>query len=408
MPTFGAYEGIRKVRDRGLLTAWSARAAAAKPTAAPKFLVTVGASLPWNTGDSELVVSERFLEAAELQRRVAEGGSHWVPILDTGQVDDGPYTVTAFYPRTAGDFIEGQVALSGRRLHHVVHAVLQGLIELRDAEDRAHGALRPDSVLIGSGELARTAVVLSNPAPSHDVDTYSFGVDVRALGDLVHQLVMHRPFRLTVGLPLRASEEWTRLGKKGDAWRLFCSKLLDPRPENAVGLDDAARELPALRESGRARWAVPAAAVAVLAVGGWFAAPWLVGRFTTKPVVQKGAEAQWDPERWARLCTEYNGWFAAFSDRLTPKRRARWAKDLHLAELLAKLDAADIAVDPRKIADARGLVRTMAKRPPAGAKTPEAVRQTVAALDLIDLVAARRMLTASSWPALSHIDSLAD
>ena len=62
MPTFGAYEGVRKVRDRGLLTAWRARAADAKPTAPPKFLVTVGGSLPWSTGDSQLVVAERFLE----------------------------------------------------------------------------------------------------------------------------------------------------------------------------------------------------------------------------------------------------------------------------------------------------------------------------------------------------------
>jgi len=215
---------------------------------------------------------QQFLDRARVQRSVvAAGGRYWVAVHDMGLTPDGAWVVTDYHPLSAQKLIDAKVGLDAVALHNLVNSVVRGLVELQQVRRRPHGGLKPSNVLIsGGGDLADARVMLTDPAQG--VGEGEKG-DLYALGELIHQLVLHRPFAGAAKWPLPEDEAWQRLGKGGEHWREICSALLTPQPAARPGLVEVSRLLrelapaPTRRRLRKRRLLVPAAAACVLAAG---------------------------------------------------------------------------------------------------------------------------------------------
>jgi TPR repeat protein len=250
-------------------------------------------------------VIRSFLEAARVQETVAaRPDAHWAPVRERGEDENGAYYLTDYYPGSAQKLIVGKLRLSGPGLMTLVRAVLSGLAELKQACDRHHGNLKATNVLIaGTDEVQDRDVFLTDPADSSRPEANDGGADdLFQLGQLIHQLVLHRTFRAVTGWPVEPSEAWSRLGYAGNRWREFCNHLLHPDPLARPGnLDAALKEVQRVARRPMAftvvRYAAVAAVVAALAGGSWYYAQHH----------KINAEVQALKEEW-------DGWYFQFQD----------------------------------------------------------------------------------------------
>lgn len=300
MSTVGHYEIIKEVASTPVV-----QVCRVKTATKPDGSLVVKRCAPRQDGfiDCKPVIKS-FLDSARTHQSVAsKPGSHWAPIHEIGEDEDGGYYVADFYPGSAQKLVVGKVRLSATGLLTLIRAVVAGLVELRDASGRQHGNLKPTNVLIaGTDEVEDKDVFLADPADSANPAANDGGADdLFQLGQLVHQLVLHRPFRPVTGWPIEPSEAWSRLGYSGNRWRELCNHLLHPDPlVRPASLDDARREIERLGRRPVAftivRWAM--VAVVLLAVG---AGTWGYRRHR-----QIRADA-------AALASAYDGWFAEFA-----------------------------------------------------------------------------------------------
>lgn len=180
--------------------------------------------------------SQFFLDRARIQKSVVvAGGRHWLPVHSMGAGPEGAWVVTDYVPMSAQKLIDGRVPLSAAQLQHIIDCVVKGLVELQQVRYRACGSLKPTNVLITPGDLTKTSVFLTDPAQGPGPTETS---DMYALGNLIHQLVLHRPFEATKVWPLPESEEWNALGRSGREWRELCTDLLSPQPASRPRLAD--------------------------------------------------------------------------------------------------------------------------------------------------------------------------
>src|SRR4051812_21665868 len=198
--------------------------------------------------------TQSFLDRAALQKLLAErGAKHWAPVHELRPTDEGAYYVSDYYPLTIQRLAADQVPVDGKSLHALVAGVVKGLLELQLRHRRAHGDLKSTNVLLAGAadDLVNAQVLLGDPATEADSPD-DWARDLLALGDLIHQLVLHRPFRPTVGRdepvwPVSPSPEWGALGRQGERWRELCNRLLAPnaaeRPANLEAVVEVLREM---------------------------------------------------------------------------------------------------------------------------------------------------------------------
>jgi formylglycine-generating enzyme required for sulfatase activity len=209
--------------------------------------------------DERLVAAESaaFLDSAGVQQKAASGDArYWAPIYECGTSPEGVFYVTDYYDLSAQQLIDGRVKLDSAGLCHIVESVTKGLVALKRACERPHGNLKFTNILIAKRRaLTSQKVVLSDPCPASllDKDTHA-KMDLMQLGVLIHQLVMHRDPPLVAGYEVPDSPEWQRLGRRANAWRNLCNRLLtmDAQAE-PLTLEELAARLPGIARRGRDR-----------------------------------------------------------------------------------------------------------------------------------------------------------
>ncbi|HYE18030.1 MAG TPA: hypothetical protein VEA69_06280, partial [Tepidisphaeraceae bacterium] len=306
-----------------------------------------------NAGDDEV---SKFLQRARAQKRAADAqAKHWVPIVDAGEVKarGEAYYATAYLPSSAARLAHAPTGqgVDARALHEIVTGMLEGLLELRRTLARPHGNLKPTNVLLRKAAVASITaddVVLTDPAMEEDAVIGGEVEDLYMVGEVIHELVLRRPFPGQHTWPVPASEAWTALGPTGEAWRTMVNRLLSPRAaEHWLRVDDVLDEIRTLQPRGRASRnrekprsrKKKAAVIALLAIAG--AGTFEYFRYN---------------RLWRELCAEYQQWVDPTARALAANTPRLLSEDPYVRErLLAVLDQArrgEIELDPRDIAGA--------------------------------------------------------
>ncbi|HZK81258.1 MAG TPA: hypothetical protein VFC46_09335, partial [Humisphaera sp.] len=269
---------------------------------------------------------QTFLDRVRVQQALTFGGvgkgPHWAPIYEQGIDGDWAYYVTDYLPLSAQKLIDARVPIKSDDLYAIVTGVIAGLGELKAEKNRAHGNLKPSNVLIGFGNnIAQSPILIADPASNVLAAKTGEAADVRALAEMIHQLVMHRLPRQDEW-PFEDYAAWDRLGSRGDRWRRLCCELFDPTTP-PLTLAELARRLDALQPRAKPpltklfmTLAVPVMLI-VIAVG-------------ALSILDRSARMQFrDAKR---------DWFGKFYESAAdPARRHRWERDPDLKRLLAEL-----------------------------------------------------------------------
>ncbi|MCU0917950.1 MAG: hypothetical protein MUC88_25820, partial [Planctomycetes bacterium] len=244
MATFGRYEADRPLCRTGFSTLYLV-----KPTAQGESERVIKAHKPSVRIHDEVLEAtqgQAFLESAAVQQKAARlEASAWAPIHDYGTAASGPFYVTDRYEFALQWLIDNRVKVGAAGLYNIVHSVTRGLRALRQACGRPHGNLKLTNILIGgSREMSQARIVLSDPLPDSHLDPdWHAQADLHRLGEIIHQLVVHRGVPQITGYQVPDSEPWRALGKAGEGWRQLCNRLLQVNVESTpITLED----LPAL------------------------------------------------------------------------------------------------------------------------------------------------------------------
>jgi len=270
---YGNYETVRQIAEGPLTSVWEARRANAKKDEPPRFaLKLVSPTATFLGPEGQGFDLRPFLAAADAQAKAASQGSHWAPIYQSGQASGNAFYVTDRFKLSLKELLDTNAHLTPAALHNVFSSAIQGLLELQEAANRPHGNLKPTNILL-EGIGPRDRVALTDPASPEELSKgTTFATDLRALGEMLYQLVTGRPFVPKDCWPIGPSPEWNHYG---DAWRGLCSRLL--APDMAAGtaeLQAVADELARLRPTAAGKAFLFAAsglvAAAAIAVGGYF------------------------------------------------------------------------------------------------------------------------------------------
>jgi len=228
MPRFGDFDTVREVSG-GL---WGAVYVARNPAGDERFAVKVFSPPAYQIEEAQLEADTvSFLEAVQTQSEIsAVSEGVWSPIYQADRCEGGAWYVTDLFDRSAEKLVLYRRDLEGNELQHVVSSVLAGLAELRSRVGRPHGNLKPTNVLIaGRNDLSKARVALTDLVAGGKVRAAEDAIrDLHDVGDLIHQLVLHRQLKNVSAWPVESSEPWTRLGSNGKSWLGLCNVLLDP------------------------------------------------------------------------------------------------------------------------------------------------------------------------------------
>jgi len=391
MKVFGGYEVAIELSRTPFGAVYSAKPAGAQGR--PEFLVKTfnPEGLPEDrlAGDPQIA---EFLERAEVQRKAAQPPStHWAPILETGIAPEGAFYVSRFYPSSAHRLFLGKVRLDAAMLHAIASGVVEGLDELKRACGQSHGNLRTTTVLLSRPDRGgSTQVALAEPLTAASARGGE-AEDLRALGELIFQLVTHRNFSAVGGWPIQDGPEWRNLGRRGQAWRELCNRLVDPAPREPLTLDGVRRDLRELRIRRS-----PVSPLAVAAV--------LVLLLLASGIVAFLQYNRWAAD-WRQYCDAYANWFRCFDtgrdEPVFTDARTRMKEDPYLLQhvLTPVGSAADIIFSPRERFGDRTIPLVE-----QGRHVPlsfEAARHTRQALEVVRQV--RRAFEPDAWPALQQV-----
>src|SRR2546421_1763422 len=183
--------------------------------------------------------------------------------------------------------------------------------------------------------------MLAEPLAADSTKAASEQGDLAALGRVLYELVMHKPYNVACAWPIPESPEWARMGRAGKGWREFCNKLLSTDPADTMTLEAAQAELIKLKPKKALVpiWAVAAAAL-LLAIGGG-----VFSYFHFRP----------DPnfkDKWVQLVDAYPAWFRLFADEnLRNKLPAEYASASDLVDKAQKQK--HLELDPRDLSGKR-------------------------------------------------------
>lgn len=198
-----------------------------------------------------------FFERRALQKRLAErigdgpgglGLGHVVAVRELGATERGGYAVRDRYALSVGGLVRGRARLRCDVLYELVNGIVASLRAIESAAGRPHGDLDSDAVLIADIRPGRLRVGLRDPLPGRllgdDLEAARRD-EIRRLGMLIYELVMHRPFRELGGYPVRESPEWRAIGPEHGFWLGLVNELLDPKARGLT-LDTVAEKLSGL------------------------------------------------------------------------------------------------------------------------------------------------------------------
>jgi len=304
---------------------------------------------------------DRFLERAGAMAQLSQSrkASNWIEILDSGRSPAGAYYATRRYPNSLRKIISGRSSLNAQQMHHVIGGVFKGMCQIRDELGRAHGAVKPENVLLDQpGIVTKARVLLADPAPGDRADEAE---DVRALGRLVYELVFFAEFRLPGGYPVEDDKAWQRLGESSQGWRSLCNRVLDPDAQpTSLTIDSIADDIRTLgsgRRTGggfRVPRGVLIGGTASIALIGGGAGLYFSGAMTGQtggsepaatPDDGNGAAAADASAMWRRWCLSAQ-WVL---DLGRPETASRLEEDQHLRETLGSIDFQRL--DPRFVAN---------------------------------------------------------
>ena len=259
MAVFGGYETVRQFSASASHAVWTARPAGAsgEPLYAIKQIRLEEIVDLLGSDDAQREIESLF-QAATVQERLAKAeGSRWAAIHVKAKSKDGAYCVTDLFfdggvPSSAQSLIRGagSTRLTHATLRAVVEAVAQGLAQIH-ALGRPHGRLKPTNVLIAWAGDVPSRVLLTDPAADSAVSRRDAEDDITALGELIYELVLKRPYASRGGWPLPQDEGWRSLGSTGEAWRKLCEELLNPaRKPGEIKAEDIPAMLPVERTGG--------------------------------------------------------------------------------------------------------------------------------------------------------------
>lgn len=386
MAIFGAYETVQELSRSGLGSVYSARKAGTAD--APAFVIKTCAPDAAIIGDEAVAGAvARFLEQAESARQIGDSitSGRWAKVYQLGRADvqseDGTTTPGAFFVTdlatrgTMERLAAGKVQFESPVLSRLIGEVVRGLCDLKAGMLRGHGNLKPSNVLVCAGaagnaaktnganagisELLTLRVLIADPLPTDRLDAERDRLaDLRAVGELIHILVLHQKFR--GGWPLEHGGPWKALGRDGEKWRDLVNKLLDP-DDNArrPGLDELALQVGQLKSVRRSRTPLVIGAIAAaLLIGG--PTTYLLTRGPAKPEIKITLWNETREKDWIGLCNAHRGWYTIFQSSLNKapapaqgqhktRREGYAAGDAQLAALVTMQGAGE-GFDPWSIA----------------------------------------------------------
>ncbi len=274
MAVFGGFETIREhARDRsGLAVVYVAKAESGKGKATD-CAVKVLESAPEIVGKEQAKRElDAFLQAGEVQQAAFKADSrYWAPVYESGMCEQGAYIGTDLYPLSVQRLIDGKTRLDGVAVLRLMRAVVGGLCALKKARSRSHGRLRASNVLIGGrgvkgGDPRKDQIVLVDPIADSELDEYrDEAADLRALGQMIHEMVLHVPFKGRATWPVETGAAWDRMGKVGQAIWALCNEILDPEPDGGgMTLEEVEQRLNRIKMPTQRRGVAVVAVVAVL------------------------------------------------------------------------------------------------------------------------------------------------
>ncbi|GMV25388.1 MAG: hypothetical protein AMXMBFR58_14190 [Phycisphaerae bacterium] len=246
MEVFGSFEADDIVREGNFGVVMSARRAGTRDR---RFAIKVFRPPELSMDEQQIAEdTELFLKAAEAQRKAhaagGAGGAAWAPIYESGTCAGGAWYATDLMQCSFEMLRIMQKEVEADHLRRVIEAIVQGLGALKSAAGRPHGNLRERNVLVtGREDLMRARIVLCDPAlRNRGVEDEQR--DARDLGNLIHQLVLHRPFQNLADWPLQSSERWQRMGKAGEQWLELTNRLIDPTKTAKPTIEEISASLP--------------------------------------------------------------------------------------------------------------------------------------------------------------------
>ncbi len=291
-----------------------------------------------------------LLESAEAQASAFERApAVWAEVVESGRSERGAaYVVRPRFACSLADLTQLRARLGSEALASVIEPVLAALVGLREAcGGRAHGALRPENVLLEAPTGGRRwRAVLTDPLPASLLDEGAASRDLRAVGSMIERLATGRP-------PGRGVEaDWSGLGRAGRAWRELSGELRAEDEGEQPTLDGAlkrVRGIVARRARARRNAVGGAVGVGVLAVAG-AGSLWYLSQGEDGLAKGGTARAPFEADSFRRWCADADTWIL-YLEREGASRRAELSADAHIAnQLLPVLDEAaarEIELDPK-------------------------------------------------------------
>lgn len=404
MATYGNYETVGRIYSIGARSVYSARAVG-KPK--DEFVIKVVSAEDVFGEDPEAVLRE-FTQRAKIQQKLSEAKSKsWAVVYEVGQRDGEVYYVTDRAASNAQQLVAGKVRTEGADLYRVISRVVEALRELRSSSARAHANLKPSNILIDrAGDVATAGITVTDPSGADQPNPgLAEHADVKDVGDLIHQMVLHAPFRAMGGYPIEDSPGWARLGKSGPQWRALCNRMLDPAAvPGSITIESLAGEIESLKAKASTGGPKPVvligAAVGLALLAGGVAIAWpSISKMLGGKAGDGPTPVRFDAQAWRQWC-ERAQWALALRDELR-RRSAEIDRDEYLRTALAPLAAEEVELDPRQatpeVRARRYQMSALMQEPPPEASNPQGAAATVAALDWIARVEAA--LSPEQWSA---------
>ncbi len=245
MEVFGSFEATEVAREGNFGVIMYARRAG---TTEKKFAIKVFRPSELTMDESEIEQGAGFfLESAQAQQQAhgAFPGS-WAPVYEMGKCQGGAWYATDLMECSLEWLRITQKDLEPEHIRKIVEPVVQGLLALKQSQKRGHGNLRSTNVLLqGRYDIMRARIVVCDPKPgSRCRGAEEEARDARDIGDLVHQLILHKQFQNATEWPLQSSDRWQRLGRAGAAWLELVNKLIDPTTTKKPPIEEIAAMLP--------------------------------------------------------------------------------------------------------------------------------------------------------------------
>jgi formylglycine-generating enzyme required for sulfatase activity len=328
MSSFGRFESIRELHRTGSTIVFSGREAAGDEE---KFALKIFQPSSLILAEEQVKTeSSRFLDSARVQKKVADGGAqHWAPVYDCGSTAEGTFYVTDKYDRSLQQLIDGRIKVSAQVLHTIIESIVKGLAELKEICRRPHGNLKATNVLIvGTGDISQTKIVLSDPLSDEQIDgKVHWDSDLRAVAELIYELITHRPTPTVGGWQVPDSETWKALGKQAKNWRNLCNVLLNAAIKpGTVTVETVLEALKQIEEKTKPafsyRWLIAAGLGIIVCMAV------LVILFRRPPPPEK--------TEWESLCNQYQTWVDGLRRELANKQ-VDWSRDAKLAAMTEKI-----------------------------------------------------------------------